>query len=154
MGACEGFARLGKWWARGGVEKEGEEREGTRVGLSPLLLTPFSALFAALCKPFPSSSPHANPPPRPAALFAQDADLDGDNLIDYEEFLACTISQSKLQREEYLRHAFEQFDHDGDGVITEQELIQVSSAGCHGRGTREDKKGPGNGKETGRRKNG
>ena len=59
----------------------------------------------------------------------QDADIDGDGTIDYEEFLAATINQSKLEREDHLKAAFQHFDLDGDGQITHDELIQVCGAG-------------------------
>ena len=33
----------------------------------------------------------------------QEADVNGDGMIDYEEFLAATINRSKLEREELLK---------------------------------------------------
>ncbi len=33
----------------------------------------------------------------------QEADVNGDGTIDYEEFLAATINRSKLEREELLK---------------------------------------------------
>ena len=57
----------------------------------------------------------------------QDADIDGDGTIDYEEFLAATINQSKLEREEHLKSAFMHFDLNGDGQITHEELMAVSN---------------------------
>ena len=50
------------------------------------------------------------------------ADLDGDGVIDYEEFLAATVQMSKLNKEENLRKAFEHFDADNSGYITRDEL--------------------------------
>lgn len=43
----------------------------------------------------------------------------GDGTIDYEEFLAATINMGKMNREDHLKRAFEEFDLDG-----EQESIQ------------------------------
>ena len=43
-----------------------------------------------------------------------------------QEFLAATINQSKLEREDQLKLAFEHFDIDGNGRITHDELVQVS----------------------------
>lgn len=59
-----------------------------------------------------------------------DADIDGDGTIDYEEFIAATMNQSKLEREEHLKKAFETFDLDGDGQITHDELVAVSMRMC------------------------
>ncbi len=41
-----------------------------------------------------------------------------------QEFLAATINQSKLEREDHLKAAFEHFDIDGDGKITHAELTE------------------------------
>ncbi|GFR48541.1 hypothetical protein Agub_g10439 [Astrephomene gubernaculifera] len=57
----------------------------------------------------------------------QEADVNGDGLIDYEEFLAATINRSKLEREELLKQAFARFDENGDGQITRQELFNALS---------------------------
>eukprot|EP00803_Ostreobium_quekettii_P001566 evm.model.scf_1195.4 EVM.evm.TU.scf_1195.4 scf_1195:38509-47423(+) len=50
------------------------------------------------------------------------ADVDQNGVIDYNEFLAATVHQCKLQREEHLMEAFEHFDADGSGFITMEEL--------------------------------
>ncbi|KXZ50905.1 hypothetical protein GPECTOR_14g152 [Gonium pectorale] len=55
----------------------------------------------------------------------KEADVNGDGLIDYEEFLAATINKSKLDREELLKQAFAKFDENGDGQITRQELFNA-----------------------------
>lgn len=44
------------------------------------------------------------------------------------EFLAATINMGKLEQQENLRKAFEHFDKDGNGQISQSELMQVSSA--------------------------
>jgi calcium-dependent protein kinase len=38
------------------------------------------------------------------------ADVDGDGLIDYNEFVAATMQMSKLEKEEVLQKAFQQLD--------------------------------------------
>ena len=38
------------------------------------------------------------------------ADVDGDGLIDYNEFVASTMQMSKLEKEEVLQKAFKQLD--------------------------------------------
>lgn len=41
------------------------------------------------------------------------ADVDGDGLIDYNEFVAATMHLSKLEKEELLQNAFKQIDKVG-----------------------------------------
>ncbi len=50
------------------------------------------------------------------------ADVDGDGLIDYNEFVASTMHLSKLEKEDLLQKAFSQLDKDGSGTISVQEL--------------------------------
>ena len=50
------------------------------------------------------------------------ADVDGDGLIDYNEFVASTMHISKLEKEELLQKAFAQLDRDGSGSISVEEL--------------------------------
>ena len=38
------------------------------------------------------------------------ADLDGDGTINYEEFVACTVSLAKLEQEDAYMRAFQHFD--------------------------------------------
>lgn len=52
-------------------------------------------------------------------------DLDGSNTLDYLEFLAATVNLGKLYRRENVMKAFQYFDKDGSGYITEDELKQV-----------------------------
>jgi calcium-dependent protein kinase len=58
---------------------------------------------------------------------AQAADVDGDGTLNYEEFLAAMVHAGKLDREELLQQVFEQFDTDGSGSITRDELQQASA---------------------------
>jgi calcium-dependent protein kinase len=57
-------------------------------------------------------------------LMAQ-VDLDGNNTLDFKEFLTATVFLGKLQRRENLMSAFQHFDSDGSGFITEDELLEA-----------------------------
>lgn len=52
-----------------------------------------------------------------------DIDLDGNGVVDYEEFLAATMNLSNLEADEKLMRAFSHFDTDNSGYITKDELI-------------------------------
>lgn len=60
----------------------------------------------------------------------ENADVNGDGTIDYEEFLAATIHLSKLEREEVLYSAFKHFDADNSGFITKEELEEALKHAC------------------------
>jgi calcium-dependent protein kinase len=49
-------------------------------------------------------------------------DVDGNGLIDYNEFVAATMQLNRLEQEELLQRAFRQLDADGSGSITVDEL--------------------------------
>ena len=53
-------------------------------------------------------------------------DLDGNQTLDFQEFLTATVYLGKLERREQLLAAFQAFDADGSGYITEDELMSVS----------------------------
>lgn len=53
------------------------------------------------------------------------ADVDGDGMVDYNEFLAATLNAANLAKEENLLRAFEHFDSDHSGYITRDELIEA-----------------------------
>merc|ERR1712118_187774 len=54
----------------------------------------------------------------------EEIDSDGDGSIDYTEFIAATMEKSKYMTRENLWISFRQFDLDGDGKITKEELKQ------------------------------
>ncbi|GMH39496.1 hypothetical protein BSKO_07394 [Bryopsis sp. KO-2023] len=58
-------------------------------------------------------------------LLLKNIDVDGNGLIDYEEFLAATLNTMKLDNEDQLVKAFEHFDKDGSGTITKDELMAI-----------------------------
>ncbi|KAK4389225.1 Calcium-dependent protein kinase [Sesamum angolense] len=50
------------------------------------------------------------------------ADVDGNGMIDYIEFIKATMNMSRMEREDRLFKAFEYFDKDKSGYITMEEL--------------------------------
>jgi len=55
----------------------------------------------------------------------EEMDVDGNGELDYEEFVAATLDQSKMQDEDHLERAFAYFDKDNSGSITLDELKKV-----------------------------
>jgi len=53
------------------------------------------------------------------------ADLDGNRRIDWKEFLAATVSKSKLTREDRLSYIFSVYDADGNGVLDREEITNA-----------------------------
>lgn len=58
-------------------------------------------------------------------MACEQADVDQDGTIDYGEFIAATVSLSKVEKEENLFAAFSYFDKDKSGYITVDELQQA-----------------------------
>jgi calcium-dependent protein kinase len=52
-------------------------------------------------------------------------DIDWDGVIEYTEFLAAAMSKKKYGEERICWEAFQVFDIDGSGQISQKELIQV-----------------------------
>lgn len=65
-------------------------------------------------------------------------DINGNQLIDYEEFIAATIHLNKLNREDLMMEAFKYFDKDNSGFITQDELMVgcLPTRGVHQRDKR------------------
>jgi len=55
----------------------------------------------------------------------QAADIDGNNCLDYREFLAATMERSIFVKEENIRQAFKYFDVDKKNSITLDNLVQT-----------------------------
>ncbi|KAL8256968.1 hypothetical protein R6Q59_029009 [Mikania micrantha] len=53
------------------------------------------------------------------------ADVDGNGVLEYGEFVAVTIHLQKMENDEHLRRAFMFFDKNGSGYIELDELEQV-----------------------------
>jgi len=56
-------------------------------------------------------------------------DADGSGRIDYSEFVAATLQQHHYTQEQTLWAAFRVFDRNGDGRISQRELLEVLSSG-------------------------
>ena len=52
-------------------------------------------------------------------------DLDGNGVIDYNEFLSCAINKEKIMSNERLEFAFKTFDSDGSGKISVDEIMDI-----------------------------
>ena len=53
-------------------------------------------------------------------------DVDNNGAINYTEFIAATLDQTKyLSESKRIRDAFNVFDKDGDGIIDEEEMKEA-----------------------------
>ena len=52
-------------------------------------------------------------------------DLDGNGVIDYHEFLNCTMNREKILSKKNLQYAFNAFDKDGNGSISIEEIMSI-----------------------------
>jgi len=53
------------------------------------------------------------------------ADTDGSGMIEYTEFIACTVDRRKAANADATKAAFKVFDADGDGAITVDEVREA-----------------------------
>ena len=56
-------------------------------------------------------------------------DLDGNGVIDYNEFLSCTVNKDKILRNENLELCFKAFDLDNSGKINLEEIYSIFKRG-------------------------
>ena len=52
-------------------------------------------------------------------------DLDGNGVVDYNEFLNCTMNRDKILSKKNLEYAFKAFDKDGNGSISIDEIMSI-----------------------------
>ncbi|EEF52108.1 calcium-dependent protein kinase 10 [Ricinus communis] len=58
-------------------------------------------------------------------MLMEAADVDGNGVLDYGEFVAVTIHLQKMENDEHIRRAFMFFDKDGSGYIELEELREA-----------------------------
>ena len=59
------------------------------------------------------------------AELVKSMDMDGSGELDYEEFIAATLSTAKMENEDNLARAFAYFDKDNSGYISRLEVQKV-----------------------------
>ena len=52
-------------------------------------------------------------------------DLDGNGVIDYNEFLNCTMNRDKIISKKNLEYAFKAFDKDNSSAISIDEIMLI-----------------------------
>mmetsp|Transcript_113161 Transcript_113161/g.305388 ORF Transcript_113161/g.305388 Transcript_113161/m.305388 type:complete len:147 (+) Transcript_113161:61-501(+) len=67
-----------------------------------------------------------------AELIIESLDGDGSGMIEYSEFVAGCLNLAKDGIRDQLRMAFDVFDLDGSGLISQAELCQVLTGGGKG----------------------
>ena len=60
--------------------------------------------------------------------FIQSVDLNGDGVIDFQEFMAVCIDRKMLRSEKAMREAFSVLDYNGDGQITIEDFEGLFNA--------------------------
>jgi calcium-dependent protein kinase len=63
--------------------------------------------------------------PEDLALLAVSAGTDGNDTIEYTEFIAAAMDKKKLLKEDVVWEAFKIFDVDGNGTVTKKELLKI-----------------------------
>lgn len=75
-----------------------------------------------LRRAFESAGVHV---PDDLALICVQAGTDGNDTIEYTEFIAAAMDKKKLLKEEVVWEAFKIFDVDGNGTVTKKELLKI-----------------------------
>ena len=74
-----------------------------------------------------------NPSEEELKQMIKEIDLDGNGVIDFNEFLYLMVKKMNgNDTEEELLEAFKVFDRDGDGYVTSHELRSVMTSLCEG----------------------
>ena len=60
-------------------------------------------------------------------------DIDGNNELDYGEFIAATMNVNLFIREDNIRHAFNYFDKQGEGFVDMDVLADIFGSEEHAR---------------------
>lgn len=63
--------------------------------------------------------------PEDLALLAVAAGTDGNDTIEYTEFIAAAMDKKNILKEEVVWEAFKIFDVDGNGTVTKKELLKI-----------------------------
>lgn len=63
--------------------------------------------------------------PIPADVRFEELGTDGNDTIEYTEFLAVALDKRKILKEEVVWEAFKVFDQDGSGTVTKKELCKI-----------------------------
>mmetsp|Transcript_105178 Transcript_105178/g.185823 ORF Transcript_105178/g.185823 Transcript_105178/m.185823 type:complete len:586 (-) Transcript_105178:69-1826(-) len=63
--------------------------------------------------------------PDDLAMLAASAGTDGNDTIEYTEFIAAAMDKKSIVKEEVVWEAFKIFDVDGNGTVTKKELLKI-----------------------------
>merc|ERR1719277_1264392 len=58
-------------------------------------------------------------------MLAKGSGTDGNDTIEYTEFIAAAMDKRKILKEDVVWEAFKIFDQDGSGTVTKKELLQI-----------------------------
>merc|ERR1719222_195749 len=61
----------------------------------------------------------------PDNLSFMDVGTDGNDTIEYTEFIAAAMDKKNIVKEEVVWEAFKLFDQDGSGTVTKKELLKI-----------------------------